>query len=73
MQNDETFHSFHEEEIGELLAKKVTLRTARRLNLTEDICYLENICSTESPKLAIKQATEDKLNIHGGKHILACF
>ena len=47
MQNGETFHSFHEEEIGELLAKKVTLRTAGRLNSTEDICYLENICSTE--------------------------
>ena len=38
----ETFHSFQEEKIGELLAKKVTLRTAWRLNSTDDICYLKN-------------------------------
>jgi len=29
--------------------------------------------NTLSPKLANKQAIEDKLNISGGKHVLACF
>ena len=45
-------------------------------NSTDDICYLENIFSTEQLfifKLADKQATEDELNIDEGKHVLACF
>ena len=40
----------------------------------DDICYLENICSTEqplNPRLANKRDIE--LNIDGGKHVLACF
>ena len=39
--NGSTFHSFHKEELGELLAKNIA-RTAKR-QLTDNICELENI------------------------------
>ena len=62
IQNGGTFHSVHEEEIGELLAKNTARKVRRQL---DDICYLENIYRTEkplSPKLADKHALS-KMNV----------
>ena len=49
---------FHEEKIGELLAKNTATRVKREL----DICYLENICKTEQPFISDKHALS-KMNL----------
>ena len=69
-------HSFEEEKIGRLLDKKIA-RTARRQldgrHLLFGEYYFAVLNNPLSPKLADKQAIEDKLNIDGDKHVLACF
>ena len=45
--NGETFHSFHREVIGELLAK--TWQEQQEESSTDDICCLGNICRTGQP------------------------
>ena len=75
--NGETFHSFHREEIGELLAKKHgknSKKTARRTTSAVWAIFAE-LDNPLSPKFDDKHActNEDELNIDGGKHVLACF
>ena len=69
VQNEGTFNSFHEEEIGELLAKYIarttTIRRTTSANWRIYICSVLN--NSLSPKLADKQAIEDELSIDGGK------
>ena len=69
VQNDGTFNSFHEEEIGELLAKytarTTTIRRTTSANWRIYICSVLN--NSLSPKLADKQAIEDELSIDGRK------
>ena len=48
--NGGTFHSFHEEEKGELSAKNIA--GEQQNNSTDDICYLENICRSEQPYIS---------------------
>ena len=62
IQNGGTFHLFHEEKIGELLAKNTARRVKRELGWTDDICYLENICKTEQPFISDKHALS-KMNL----------
>ena len=50
IQNGGTFHSFHEEEKGELLAKNIAAEQPN--NSTDDICYFENICRSEQPYIS---------------------
>ena len=51
--------------MGELFAKK----EQQEGDLTDDICYLKNICRTE--QTFISCTNEDKLNIDGVEHVLA--
>ena len=48
--NGRTFHSYHEEEKGEQLAKNIA--GEQENNSTDDICYLENICRSEQPYIS---------------------
>ena len=59
--------------MGELLAK--TQQEQQEDNSTDDICYLENIFSTEQLFIfkLVDKPIEGELNIDGGKHVLACF
>ena len=49
-QNGVPFHSFHEEEMGELLAKNIA-KTKKDYS-KDDIWFLENICSTEQSSVS---------------------
>ena len=76
-QNGGTFHSFHEEEIGELLAKNTAKTVRRELDGRHDICYwriFAELSNHLSPKLADTHALS-KMNLTSirGKHVLACF
>ena len=72
-----TFHSLHEEEIGELLAKNIysknSKNTAGRMTSATWRIFAE-LKNPFSPKLADKQYTiKDELNIDGDKHVLPFF
>lgn len=59
--NDETFHTFCEEEKAELLPKNIA-KIARK-HSKEDTCYLKNICQTNIPlypELDEKRANEEE-------------
>ena len=45
---EQSFHSFHEEETGEPLATQKK-QEQQEDKSTDDICYLENICTPEQP------------------------
>ena len=75
--NGETFHSFHREVIGELLAKNMA-RTARRKLDGRHLLfgqYLQNWTTLYLLNLTITMhvlLNEDELNIDGCKYFLAC-
>ena len=77
--NGETFHMFHQEEIGELLSKN-RARTARRqlegrhLLLGEYLDIYLTLNNPLSPTwLPVKKALSIWTYIDRGKHVLACF
>ena len=64
VENGITFHSFRDEEIGELLAKNSNNTTRR----TTSAIFTE-LNNPLSAKLADKQEIKDELNIDGGMHV----
>ena len=66
-QKKRSFHSFHQEELGKLLGKKIARTGRRQIEGRHLLLIIWRIFAKPNNPLA------PKLDIDGGKHVLACF